>query len=245
MAEWFSEWFNTPYYHRLYFDRDEAEAGAFIDKLIEYLRPEPGTLMLDVACGKGRHSKHLAEKGFDVTGIDISQDSIREAQKLSAENLRFFVHDMRLPFHINYYNYAFNFFTSFGYFRTRREHDNAIRTIAQSLKPGGIFVIDYLNEAYVAERLIPQETRVIESTTYRIERWMDHGHFYKKIIVEDAALPKPFEYVEKVARFTKEDFFEMLNKQGLSVKEYFGDYQLNPWNVLTSPRLMLIAQKNK
>jgi len=244
MAEWFSEWFNTPYYHRLYFDRDEAEAGAFIDKLIQYLNPTPGAMMLDVACGKGRHSKHLAEKGFDVTGIDISEDSIRQAQTLASDHLRFFVHDMRLPFHINYYDYAFNFFTSFGYFRTLREHNNAVRTIAQSLKPGGIFVLDYLNDAYVAETLVPKEVRNIESTTYHIERWMDRTHFYKKIIVEDAALPSPIEYTEKVARFTKQDFCTMLEKQGLHVREFFGDYQLNPWNNLSSPRLMLIAQKN-
>ena len=111
--QWFKDWFNTPYYHQLYFKRDEKEASAFIDKLITYLNPAPGATMLDVACGKGRHSIRLAEKGFDVTGIDLSADSIEEALLSSSDTLQFFQHDMRLPFWINYFDYAFNFFTSF------------------------------------------------------------------------------------------------------------------------------------
>ena len=86
---WFKDWFNSPYYHQLYFNRDEKEAAAFIDKLISYLHPPPGSVMLDVACGKGRHSIHLAEKGFDITGIDLSEDSIKEALKSESDNLHF------------------------------------------------------------------------------------------------------------------------------------------------------------
>ena len=82
---WFKDWFNSPYYHQLYFKRDEAEAAKFIDKLIDYLKPPQGSLMLDVACGKGRHSRQLASKGFDVTGIDLSTDSIKEAKKYEAK----------------------------------------------------------------------------------------------------------------------------------------------------------------
>ena len=70
---WFKDWFNSPYYHQLYFKRDDKEAEAFIDKLINYLKPPAGSTMLDVACGKGRHSIQLANKGFDVTGIDLSE----------------------------------------------------------------------------------------------------------------------------------------------------------------------------
>lgn len=137
MQAWFKNWFDSPYYHQLYFNRDESEAAAFINKLIEYLKPASRSRMLDVACGKGRHSLQLANKGFDVTGIDLSAYSIQEALKHECENLHFYQHDMRLPFWINYFDYAFNFFTSFGYFQTQRENDNAIRTIAQSLKQQG------------------------------------------------------------------------------------------------------------
>ena len=46
---WFKDWFNSSYYHQLYFNRDEKEAAAFIDKLIEFLQPLPASVMLDVA----------------------------------------------------------------------------------------------------------------------------------------------------------------------------------------------------
>src|SRR5664279_4672531 len=101
---WFKDWFNSSYYHLLYFNRDDREAAAFIDKLINYLQPHPGSKMLDVACGKGRHSIQLAGKGFDVTGIDLSEDSILEALKNENDQLHFYQHDMRLPFRINYFD---------------------------------------------------------------------------------------------------------------------------------------------
>src|SRR4029078_11601785 len=185
---WFKEWFNSPYYYLLYFQRDQAEAAAFIDKLIDHLKPPPASRMLDVACGKGRLSLQLALKGFEVTGIDLAPDIIREAKQKECENLQFFLHDMRLPFWVNYFDYAFNFFTSFGYFRTRREHDDAMRTIATSLKPGGIFVIDYLNTHYVEDHLVRNELKNVAGTSYRIHRWDDETHFYKKIVVEDDEL---------------------------------------------------------
>ena len=97
---WFKDWFNSPYYHQLYFKRDEAEAKKFINKLIEHLQPAKESFMLDIACGRGRHSRILAAMGFDVTGIDFAAESIKEAKKFETENLHFFVHDMRLPFWI-------------------------------------------------------------------------------------------------------------------------------------------------
>lgn len=240
---WFKDWFNSPYYHQLYFNRDEQEAARFIDKLIDKLHPPQTALMLDVACGKGRHAIHLAEKGFDVTGIDLSEDSIKEALLNQTEKLHFYLHDMRLPYYINYYDYAFNFFTSFGYFLTRREHDNSIRTIAQSLKKDGFFVLDYLNVHYAEDHLIHQFEKEIDGVNYFITKWFDETHFYKKIIVEDEALHEPLIYSEKVAKFSLGDFTEMFAYQGLQIQEIFGDYNFGNYYVKKSPRLIMIAKK--
>jgi len=240
---WFKEWFNSPYYHQLYFKRDQNEAANFINKLINYLQPPTGSFMLDVACGKGRHSVQLASKGFDVTGIDLSEDSIREAKELETETLHFFLHDMRLSFWINYFDYAFNFFTSFGYFNTQREHDNAIRTIAQSLKPEGIFVIDYLNVHYAEDHLVHKSEIEVEGVNYFITKWFDEDYFYKKIIVEDDHLEQPIMHVEKVAKFSLGDFTDMLAFQEMQVQEVFGDYDFNDYNVKKSPRMIIIAKK--
>ncbi len=240
---WFKEWFNSPYYHQLYFKRDEAEAANFINKLIDHLKPKPGSVMLDIACGKGRHSIQLASKGFDVTGIDLSMDSIAEAKESESDNLHFFVHDMRLPFYINYFDYAFNFFTSFGYFNTRREHDNSIRTIAQSLRSNGILVIDYLNVHFAEDHLVHKSEVEVEGVNYYITKWFDEDHFYKKIVVEDDVLEQPIVHQEKVAKFSLGDFTEMLAYHQMQVQEVFGDYNFNDYDVKKSPRMIIIAKK--
>lgn len=242
---WFKDWFNSPYYHQLYFHRDDKEAAAFIDNLISYLKPAPKSTMLDVACGKGRHSLQLAEKGFDVTGIDLSDDSIKEALQSETDTLHFYKHDMRLPFWINYFDYAFNFFTSFGYFKTRREHDNAIRTIAQAIRANGIFVMDFLNVHYAEDHLVHQTEKEIDGINFIITKWYDETHFYKKIIVEDQALEEPLIYTEKVAKFSLGDYTEMFAYQGLQMQEVFGDYAFSNYDVKKSPRMVMIAKKIK
>ena len=240
---WFKEWFDSPYYYNVYFNRNSEEAAAFIDRLIDYLKPEPGSHMLDIGCGRGRHSVYLAFKSFEVTGIDISENSIAEAMKNENEHLHFFTHDMRLPFYINYFDFAFNFFTSFGYFKTRREHDNSIRTISQSLKPEGIFVIDYLNVHFEEEHLVHSSELHINDVHYFITKWFDETHFYKKIIVKDNKKKNPIEFEEKVMKFTFGDFVDMLSFQGMQVQEVFGDYDLNKYDIRKSPRMIIVAKK--
>lgn len=241
--EWYREWFNSPFYHKLYFQRDEAEAQKFMLRLLQYLNPSFNSRMLDVACGRGRHSRFLAEQGFDVTGIDLSYNSIEYAKRFEKENLHFYQHDMRLPMWINYFDYVFNFFTSFGYFATRREHDDAIRTIAKSLKHGGAVLFDYLNVHYVEEHLVHDEMKTIDDTQYEIHRWMDEDHFYKKITVNDLSLDSPKEFTEKVAKLSLGDFTDMLSFQNLQVKEVFGDYDLNGYDVRKTPRMVVVGEK--
>lgn len=242
-VNWFKDWFNSQYYHQLYFKRDEKEAAEFIHLLIERLNPPANSLMLDVACGKGRHSKILANHGFDVTGIDISPDSIAEAKESENECLHFFVQDMRLPFMINYFDYAFNFFTSFGYFKSEREHYNAIRSVAQSLKANGTLVIDYLNVHYAEDHLIHKADKEIDGINFFITKWFDETHFYKKIVVEDDGLTEPLVYTEKVAKFTLGDFNDMFAYHNLQIQEVYGDYHFGAYDVKKSPRLIMIAKK--
>jgi 2-polyprenyl-3-methyl-5-hydroxy-6-metoxy-1,4-benzoquinol methylase len=242
-GDWFKDWFNSPYYHQLYFRHDDKEAADFVNKLVDYLRPDKESLILDVACGRGRHSRILASYGFDVTGTDLSAESIEEAKKSENERLHFFVHDMRLPFWINYFNYAVNLFTSFGYFKSEREHYNVIRTISNSIKPNGTFVMDYLNTHYDEDHLVHKADKEIGGVNFHMTKWFDETHFYKKIIVEDENLKEPLEYQEKVAKFSLGDFNDMFAFHHLQMQEVFGDYQFNKYNIKDSPRLIMIAKK--
>ena len=241
--DWFENWFDSPYYHKLYFERDKQEASAFIEKLVNHLKPLVPSTMLDVACGKGRHSRQLASYGHTVTGIDLSEQSINEALLTSNDQLYFYRHDMRLPFWINYFDHAFNFFTSFGYFRTQRENDNAIRTIATALKKNGVFVMDYLNTHFSEDHLIHKSEKIVDEVQFIITKWFDEDFFYKKIEVIDEMLTEPLVYNEKVAKFTLGDFTDMFAYQGLQIQEVYGDYDFGRYDVKKSNRLIMIAKK--
>src|SRR5262245_32846862 len=94
---WFATWFDTVHYQKLYAHRDQKEAAGFIDQVTARLRPGPDAVMLDLGCGTGRHATYLASKGFDVTGLDLSAESIAMARQNAGRNLRFVRGDMREP----------------------------------------------------------------------------------------------------------------------------------------------------
>jgi len=240
-SDWFREWFDSPYYHQLYFERDEREATAFIDRLLSALHPPAGSRILDLACGRGRHSRILADKGYDVTGIDLSAHSIEYARQFENDHLHFYQHDMRQTLRTRYFDYVFNFFTSFGYFRTEREHRNTIRTVSLSLKEEGTFVLDYLNTPYAERHLIHRSQKKIDGVNYDLTKWSDKRTFFKKIHIEDEKLDAPLEYTEEVAKFSVGDFEALFARNGLKIKEVFGNYELDPYDPENSPRLLLVA----
>jgi 2-polyprenyl-3-methyl-5-hydroxy-6-metoxy-1,4-benzoquinol methylase len=240
--EWFREWFNSDYYHKLYFERDEKEAQQFIDQLINHFNIRVGCRILDVACGRGRHSKYLSSLGYDVTGIDISPESIRYAKQFESENLHFYEHDMRLPFWINYFDFTFNFFTSFGYFATLRENVLAISTMAKSLRKNGILLLDYLNVHYVEDRLVAEEMKCVNGTDFEIHRWQDAEHFYKKIDIPEKE-NKIKSFTERICKLGVGDFNEMLSYHQMQVVEIFGDYKLSPYDIKKTPRMIIAAKK--
>lgn len=242
-ANWFKEWFDSPYYYQLYANRDENEAAALIDRLLDLLQPPPGSTMLDVACGRGRHAGILAKHGFDVTGIDLAPSAIAFARQFENEHLHFYLHDMRRTLCTNCFDYLFNFFTSFGYFNTLREHNNAIRTMGLALKKNGLLVLDYLNVTYAQQNLVPYSQKSIDGVTYTMTRWCDAGHFYKRIKIEDQKRKTPLEFTEKVAKFYPDDFRQLFTGNGLQLQEMYGDYHLSPYLPDQSPRLLMLVRK--
>ena len=114
--EWFDTWFSSPYYHILYKNRDFKEAKDFLDNLSVFLNLKPTDHILDLACGRGRHAIYLNKKGFNVVGVDLSEENISEARKFENEKLQFFTHDMIYVFKKNSFDYIFNFFHKFWIF---------------------------------------------------------------------------------------------------------------------------------
>lgn len=241
---WFSDWFNSSYYHALYQHRDDSEALQFIHNLLAYLKPKPHATMLDIACGKGRHSKALFDAGFDVVGIDLSPASIGAASVMQTNGLSFSCHDMRETFRQNYFDYAFNFFTSFGYFNTDQEHQLAIHAMSNNLKEGGTLVLDYLNIGAVDPALdIATETQ-IDGFNFQIKKWQDHLFLYKEIKVQDAFSHEALGvFEEKVRKYSLEDFRAFMQKAGLNIVATFGNYQLDSYAPESAERLIIVAQK--
>lgn len=238
---WFETWFNTSYYDLLYRSRNAQEAAEFLDHLLAYLHPAPGATMLDAACGKGRHAVYLASKGYDVTGIDLSFRNIREAAKMENAHLSFLQHDIRRLFRVNYFDYIFNFFTSFGYFSTNREQAQTLHNFALGLKRGGTLVIDFLNAGKLQAPHEGEETRDIDAIHFHIRKLFDGTFTIKEIAVDDHGTRHT--YYEKVMAMRCADFVRFLSAAGLEIRDKFGNYALEPFDEAHSERLIIVARK--
>jgi cyclopropane fatty-acyl-phospholipid synthase-like methyltransferase len=237
---WFKSWFDSSFYHQLYSHRDEKEAAEFIEVLLNELEPEPGSTMLDLGCGVGRHARQLASNGYNVTGLDLAASSIRNARRTPAPGLQFYEHDMRSSFGTGRFNYVFSFFTSFGYFNHASENHKVIKNISEALTSGGRLVMDYLNVSYAEQHLEPHEEKEIDGVVYDVGRWHDATHFYKKIVINGQ-----YEFSERVEKLSIADFEYLFHSNGLRLKKVFGDYQLNGYMEEASPRLIMVAEKHR
>jgi SAM-dependent methyltransferase len=234
---WFTSWFDTPYYHILYKERNYREAQIFMDNLTHYLNLPEKAKVLDLACGKGRHSIYLNQLGFDVLGADLSENSIAEASKNTNETLHFKVHDMREPFEEKY-DAIFNLFTSFGYFENDEDNLTTLKAIKDSLSEYGFAVIDFMNVTQVLETLVPEETKTVDEIEFHIKRYLKDGHIYKEIDFEDKG--QKFHFTEKVKALTLQDFEQLMEEAGIYLLDIFGDYKLKKFHKTESERLIMI-----
>lgn len=239
---WFEEWFDSPYYHLLYENRDEAEAETFIRNIINKLEMPQGAHVLDVGCGKGRHSKTLARYGANVTGIDLSANSIEYAKQFENASLHFEVWDMRVPYRPNGFDYVFNIFSSFGYFEEDSDDYKAIQAFAGDLKPGGTLILDYINTEYAVKHLTNRHILQRGAVQFHIQKKIENGFFKKSIDFLVNGVDHHYEEQLKIINRVK--FQEMMTNSGLELKMCFGDYGLNEFNSSQSPRLILIAKKH-
>ena len=241
-TKWFETWFDSPYYHILYKHRNCDEAEVLIDELINYFQPPKEARFMDLACGKGRHSVFLNRKGFDVTGIDLSQESIKHAsQCCENERLHFYVHDMRKLFRTNYFDYVLNLFTSFGYFDNERDNNATINAVAKSLKPNGIFVLDFFNADKVVSTLKSSQQTEVNGIVFTIGKRVENGHIVKQISFSDQG--RDYNFEERVQLITLAQFERYFSDNGLNIIHLWGDYQLHEFDKASSERLIIAAQK--
>ena len=240
-AEWYVDWFNSPYYHLLYNNRNYEEAKVFMEDLCAFLRLRPHARIWDLACGKGRHAISLNRMGYDVIATDLAVNSIKEASIHSNPTLEFFVHDMREPFKVSYFDAVFNLFTSIGYFEDIQDNYLVFENVALSLKPGGVFVIDFLNAARTVAALKPAYQEKRGELTFEIRKSVKGSNIVKRIEFEDQG--KQFYFEECVSLLTKKDFERFASSAGLRLTHTFGNYRLEPYSEERSDRLILFFTK--
>jgi SAM-dependent methyltransferase len=238
--DWFVKWFDSPYYHLLYQNRDAREAELFIENLLKTIALPADSEILDLACGKGRHALFLRSKGFKVTGIDLSPESITEAKKFEDDRLRFLVADMRNFALGKKFSCIMNLFTSFGYFQDITENNLVIRNVKEHLLPDGYFVLDYFNATCVSSHLPFSTSTEKDGVEFAIRKFAEDGFVVKEINVTDGS-NKEF-FMERVQLLSRESICGMLDHAGFRVLGCYGSYQLSPFNESDSDRMIIIAQ---
>lgn len=238
---WYENWFNSPYYHILYKDRDHKEAESFITRLNDFLNPPSSSLLLDVACGKGRHALYLSNLGYNVDAFDLSPNNISHAKKYESDKLHFYINDIRKPLKINHYDFVFNLFTSFGYFNSIDENQVALNAMSQNLKSNGVLVLDFMNCEAVLRQLPTNEEKRIGGLDFMIRKKLKDNQIIKQINFEDKG--KQYAFEEQVRVIDKAQFESFFEKAGLEIEHTLGDYDLSNFDKSVSERLIFIARK--
>ncbi len=211
-----------------------------ISNLLAYLKPKPAEKALDLACGNGRHSKMLNKSGLNVLGIDLAENSIREAKKHENKTLHFEVHDMRELIQANYFNYIFNLFTSFGYFDNLSEDKDLLSICNKQLNPNGFLILDYFNIDKILENLPFKGKEKHADILFHIEKKYENNRIIKTIDFDFKE--KHYHFVEKVNAYNLNDLKSMLIECDFEIKDVFGNYALEKFT-LNSERVVIIAMK--
>jgi SAM-dependent methyltransferase len=236
VTEWYEEWFGEDYL-RLYPHRDDADAERAVALISKTLELRPGWRVLDVGCGGGRHTRAFADRGARCIGLDLSPALLRLARQTTAAPL--VRADMRhLPIRPASMDLTVNLFTSFGYFERDAEHAAALAEMIGTVKPGGWFVIDFLNPEAVRERLVPRQTMEVSGEQIEVTRSVSPDGRY---VCKSIQVPKGKRYFERVRLFTPGQISEMVEDTGLRVRHAFGDYDASPLTP-ASPRTIVMGQ---
>ncbi len=242
-SEWFSTWFDSPYYHILYGHRDESEAQRFLNALTNLDIFKPGVRIADVCCGKGRHTAYLHEKGFEVVGYDLSAESISYCRKFIRSGMSFHVHDIRKPIPDSGFDVVLNLFTSYGYFKSEEENVEALKNMCDALKPSGRILIDYMNTSQVVKNLVLHEVVEREGILFHVSRAIQDNKLVKRITFADEG--RSWEFSEQVALLGLDDFKRQLSTCGMEIENVYGNYDLHPFDEQTSNRMIILAKRTE
>jgi len=144
-----------------------------VDEILRKAKVGRDARVLDLACGRGRHSVEFAARGFQTVGLDYSKSYLAQAKRLRAglrdpSLLRFIQGDMRNLERLcaaGSFDVVLSLFNSFGYLPARCDDVDVLRQIAGVLKPGGALVLGTISRSGVLHTLGKAGSR----------NWMEFG----------------------------------------------------------------------
>ncbi|MDQ7816795.1 MAG: class I SAM-dependent methyltransferase [Melioribacteraceae bacterium] len=240
--DWFKDWFASEEYNSVYNHRDEDDAKKLIDLILSHITLNNNSLLLDAACGRGRHLNYLASLKLNVIGFDLSMQFLFQVKQKSLKvNPAIFRADIREVCFKKKFDLVLNLFTSFGYFETDEENFRFVKKTFSFLNDNGYYVLDYLNKSYLTQNLIPYSKRLIGDIVLEEFREIKNDRVIKKILIERGGKKKIFH--ESVKLYSKDFLLEQFISFGYSYFKLFGDYEGHPYDEIKSERLIMIFQK--
>jgi SAM-dependent methyltransferase len=216
-----------------------------VDQVLALLEPAPGSAILDLCCGPGRHSLELARRGFLLTGIDRTKIYLEEAKiRAASENLsvEFLLADMREFRRPQAFDAVINLFTSFGYFADPADDLKVLENVFHSLKPGGRLLMELMGKEVLAriftERtwseadgiIVVEEHKVADDWNTMTNRW----------IVFDRTERTEFNFSHRL--FSAAELGNLLQRVGFAQVEFFGSLAGIPYDTKAT-RLVARATK--
>lgn len=245
--DWFEEWFRSDFYLKLYSHRDQEEAQACVDLILTATGLHPGTdspmQALDLAAGPGRHAIVLAQRGFNVTAVDLSPTLLGVAERGAHEagvTIEFVRSDMREIDFTDRFDLVLQLFTSFGYFEDRSDDALVLQRVRGAIRDGGYYALDLINEQHLRRTLVRENLRALGNLMVREERRITEGRIEKTITIPHGDGRRQF--MESVRLYSPETIDCMLRSAGFEPALWFGDYSGAPYDPETSERMLVISR---
>jgi SAM-dependent methyltransferase len=244
---WWKTFFGEDYLHIYEPILTPERTRREVDGIVNLLGLPEGSSVLDLCCGHGRHAIPLAQRGYQVTGQDLSEVFLREAEteaKAQGAHMRWIHGDMRnIPFE-NEFDAAINIFTAFGYLENQGEDQKVLQQVCKALKPGGLFLLETLHREGLMRHFIPHQIDYYpEGLIVLEERSFDLLASRSEVkITMIYADGQRREYSHSLRVYTLTELVQMLTMAGLQVKAYSGAWDGSELTI-DNMRLILLSQK--
>jgi SAM-dependent methyltransferase len=242
--EWYKDWFASEEYLKVYSHRNQNDAKKLINLIFNNITIPKNSIILDAACGMGRHSILLSRLGHTVFGFDLSRSFLKiavESNSDSNTNANFFCADIRHVLFKKSFALILNLFTSFGYFESDIENFRFIRNSNLFMRENGYFILDYMNKNFLTNNLIQKTRKEYDDFDVIEEREIKGDRVIKNIIINREGKKKIF--LESVKLYSVNKIEDEFRKSEYKLVRLFGDYDGNDFSNTNSQRVIFIFQK--